>query len=178
MVGRSVVGFQHGALEPEGLQVYGYAAQMPTNLIALLAVLVVASGLGLMWRRTNGRFRGSPSSPDEGSPARRHGSNGVARIPIDVPGARGERGTLLQFSSAFCAPCRSTRRTLSEVAAMVPGVNHVEVDAESHLGLVRQLGVMRTPTTFVLDAEGVVVTRAAGAPRKADVIAALGRVIV
>jgi len=60
---------------------------------------------------------------------------------------------------------------------MVPGVNHVEVDAESHLGLVRQLGVMRTPTTFVLDAEGVVVTRAAGAPRKVDVVAALGRVI-
>ncbi len=33
----------------------------------------------------------------------------------------GERATLLQFSSAFCAPCRATRRTLADVAAVGPG---------------------------------------------------------
>ncbi|MEV5166308.1 thioredoxin family protein [Streptomyces werraensis] len=86
----------------------------------------------------------------------------------------GERATLVQFSSAFCAPCRATRRVLGEVAAMVPGVAHVEIDAEARLDLVRRLGVERTPTVLVLDAEGRVVQRAAGQPRKADVIAALG----
>ncbi|MCI3155735.1 thioredoxin family protein [Streptomyces werraensis] len=86
----------------------------------------------------------------------------------------GERATLVQFSSAFCAPCRATRRVLGEVAAMVPGVAHVEIDAEARLDLVRRLGVERTPTVLVLDAEGRVVRRAAGQPRKADVIAALG----
>ena len=60
---------------------------------------------------------------------------------------------------------------------MVPGVVHVEIDAEHHLDLVRRLGVMRTPTTFVLDAAGAITTRASGQPRKADVIAALGRIV-
>lgn len=85
----------------------------------------------------------------------------------------GERATLLQFSSAFCAPCRATRRILADVASSVPGVVHVEVDAERHLDVVRRLGVLRTPTTLVLDASGAEVTRAAGAPRTEQVLAAL-----
>ncbi|MER5295563.1 thioredoxin family protein [Streptomyces pharetrae] len=89
----------------------------------------------------------------------------------------GERATLVQFSSAFCAPCRATRRVLGEVAGMVPGVRHVEIDAEARLDLVRSLGVLRTPTVLVLDAGGRVVRRAAGQPRKADVIAALGEAV-
>ena len=87
----------------------------------------------------------------------------------------GERATLLQFSSAFCAPCRATRRVLADVAGVVPGVRHIEVDAEQHLDLVRRVGVLRTPTTLVLDAEGREVSRAAGAPTKQAVIASLGR---
>ncbi len=85
----------------------------------------------------------------------------------------GERATLLQFSSAFCAPCRATRRVLADVAQVVPGVTHVEVDAEHHLEAVRRFGVLRTPTTIVLGADGTEVTRAAGAPRKEQVLAAL-----
>jgi thiol-disulfide isomerase/thioredoxin len=86
----------------------------------------------------------------------------------------GERATLLQFSSAFCAPCRATHRVLRRVAGMVPGVAHVEVDAEQQLDLVRRLGISATPTTVVLDAEGREVVRAQGQPRTADVVAALG----
>ncbi|MEU8709256.1 thioredoxin family protein [Streptomyces sp. NPDC048565] len=86
----------------------------------------------------------------------------------------GDRATLVQFSTAFCQPCRATRRTLSEVAGMVEGVAHVEIDAEAHLTLVRSLKISRTPTVLVLDATGRVVRRAAGAPRTADVVAALG----
>ncbi|MFJ3640642.1 TlpA family protein disulfide reductase [Streptomyces sp. NPDC090108] len=95
----------------------------------------------------------------------------------ELGGVLGERATLVQFSSAFCAPCRATRRVLGEVAAMVPGVSHVEVDAEARLDLVRALGVLKTPTVLVLDADGRVVRRAAGQPRKADVIAALGEAV-
>jgi thiol-disulfide isomerase/thioredoxin len=89
----------------------------------------------------------------------------------------GERATLVQFSSAFCAPCRATRRVLAEVAGMVPGVTHIEIDAEAHLDLVRELGILKTPTVLVLDADGRVVRRATGQPRKADVIAALGEAV-
>ncbi len=88
-------------------------------------------------------------------------------------GQRGERATLLQFSSAFCAPCRATRRTLADVARAVPGVTHVEIDAEEHLDLVRRLGILRTPTTLVLDGSGRELTRATGAPRAAHVLDAL-----
>ncbi len=89
----------------------------------------------------------------------------------------GERATLLQFSSAFCAPCRATRRTLADVAGMVDGVVHVEVDAEQQLALVRRLGIESTPTTLVLDARAVEVVRATGQPRRADVLAALGQAL-
>ncbi|MEU0715813.1 thioredoxin family protein [Streptomyces lavendulocolor] len=89
----------------------------------------------------------------------------------------GERATLVQFSTAFCQPCRATRRTLAEVAAMVDGVAHIEIDAEDHLDLVRELDVVRTPTVVVLDGRGRVVRMAAGQPRRADVIAALGRAL-
>jgi thiol-disulfide isomerase/thioredoxin len=89
----------------------------------------------------------------------------------------GERATLVQFSSAFCAPCRATRRVLGEVAGMVPGVTHVEIDAEAQLDLVRRLDILKTPTVLVLDADGRVVRRATGQPRKADVIAALGEAV-
>ncbi|MFE0726475.1 TlpA family protein disulfide reductase [Streptomyces rochei] len=97
--------------------------------------------------------------------------------PADLGADLGARATLVQFSSAFCAPCRATRRVLAEVARMVPGVAHVEVDAEARLELVRSLGVLKTPTVFVLDATGRIVRRAAGQPRKADVIAALGEAV-
>ena len=85
----------------------------------------------------------------------------------------GERATLLQFSSAFCAPCRATRRILDDVASASPGVVHLEVDAEHHLDVVRRLGILRTPTTLVLDDRGHEVTRATGAPTKQQVLSAV-----
>jgi thiol-disulfide isomerase/thioredoxin len=86
--------------------------------------------------------------------------------------------TLLQFSSAFCAPCRATRRILHEVAQLVPGVTHVEIDADGHLPLTRALGVDKTPTTLVLDAAGNESTRATGMPRKADVLRAIDHALL
>lgn len=87
----------------------------------------------------------------------------------------GERATLVQFSSAFCAPCRAARQILADVAQLVPGVAYVEVDAELHLPLVRRLGIVSTPTTLVLDSQGAEVVRAAGVPTKGQVLAALDR---
>ncbi|MEU2826891.1 MULTISPECIES: TlpA family protein disulfide reductase [Streptomyces] len=107
---------------------------------------------------------------DGGTPAQRLDA---AQLGAEL----GERATLVQFSTAFCQPCRATRRTLGEVAAMVDGVAHIEIDAEAHLTLVRQLDITRTPTVLVLDSAGEVVRRASGQPRTADVVAALGRAI-
>lgn len=107
-----------------------------------------------------------------------HGRAGEKRLGAAELGENlGERATLVQFSSAFCAPCRATRRVLTEVAGMVPGVTHVEIDAEEHLDLVRELDILKTPTVLVLDIEGHIVRRATGQPRKADVIAVLGEAV-
>lgn len=94
---------------------------------------------------------------------------------LDVP--LGERATLVQFSSAFCAPCRATRQVLTHVVDLVPGVTTVEIDAEAQLELVRRLDVLRTPTVLVLDEDGVIVTRASGAPTRDQVLVALNAAI-
>jgi thiol-disulfide isomerase/thioredoxin len=152
----------------------------------LLAAVVVALLLGISRTLTNGVFRGtrrlraghegvvSTGSVDAtGSDDARGRTETSVLAGTTYDGSRGERATLLQFSSAFCAPCRATRRTLAEVARVVPGVTHVEVDAEHHLSLVRDLGVLRTPTTLVLDADGRELTRATGAPHSDQALAAL-----
>ncbi|MBB2941705.1 thiol-disulfide isomerase/thioredoxin [Actinoplanes lutulentus] len=92
-------------------------------------------------------------------------------------GVESAPATLLQFSTAFCAPCRAVRRVSDEVAALLPGVQHIEVDAESHLTEVRELDVWRTPTLFVLDADGRVIKRATGVPSKPQLIATLAEIL-
>ncbi|WP_116946877.1 thioredoxin family protein [Jiangella endophytica] len=131
-----------------------------TGLVVVAAVLAAATAFGL-WRRARdgrvveARVDEQPLGPDElGAPL-------------------GERATLVQFSTAFCQPCRAARATLAHVAADTEGVVHVEIDAEHHLDLVRRLNILRTPTTLVLDGTGRIVRRATGAPRLADVRAAL-----
>ncbi|MGC9535882.1 thioredoxin family protein [Streptomyces sp. UG1] len=136
-----------------------------TGLVVCVAVLAAASAYGVLHRRRSGRVR--VRGRDDGKRL------GAAELGTEL----GERATLVQFSSAFCAPCRATRRVLGEVAGMVPGVTHVEIDAEDHLDLVRRLDILKTPTVLVLDAGGNVVRRATGQPRKADVIAALGEAV-
>ncbi|MFH8938662.1 TlpA family protein disulfide reductase [Streptomyces griseosporeus] len=136
-----------------------------TGLVVCVAVLAAASVYGVLQRRRSGRIR--VRGRDEGKRL------GAAELGGDL----GERATLVQFSSAFCAPCRATRRVLGEIAALVPGVAHIEIDAEARLELVRALDILKTPTVLVLDAEGRVVRRATGQPRKADVIAALGEAV-
>ena len=158
---------------------------MNTGTWVLVIAVVAALAFGLFRALTDGRFRGT------------HRVHGLAEEPLDPTVAEpvaepapesvlegtpwaaelGERATLLQFSSAFCAPCRATRRVLDDVSSSLPGVVHLEVDAEHHLDVVRRFGVMRTPTTLVLDQHGHEVTRATGAPTPQQVLSALGRTV-
>ena len=128
-------------------------------MLVLVAVLAATTAAGLLWKASQGRVR------DTAGPA--------FDVQQELGQTPGERATLLQFSSAFCAPCRATKRILTDVADKVPGVRHVEVDAESHLDVVRRLGILKTPTTLVLDRDGRVTQRAAGQPRKEQILAAL-----
>jgi thiol-disulfide isomerase/thioredoxin len=139
------------------------------QIVLVVAVLLAVAFAG--WRLlTDGRFGGT-HKVHGGPPTEEHEPSVLDGA--DIEHTLGERATLVQFSSAFCAPCRATWRVLGEVAAIVPGVEHVEIDAEHHLALVRRLGIVRTPTTLVLDARGREVTRAQGAPTKQQVLSAL-----
>jgi thiol-disulfide isomerase/thioredoxin len=151
---------------------------MTTGQIVLALALAAALVFGLWRAYADGRFRGT--HPVKGGPktdSHPDQLNVWAEVVADprngVTGEPGERATLLQFSSAFCAPCRVTRRVLGEVTDVVEGVRHVEIDAEHHLELVRALGILRTPTTLVLNPTGHEVGRAAGAPSKDQVFTAL-----
>jgi thiol-disulfide isomerase/thioredoxin len=131
-------------------------------VLVLIAVLAATTVAGLLWRARQGRVRDTTGAVD---------------LLAELGHTPGERATLLQFSSAFCAPCRATRRVLADVADAVPGVKHVEVDAESHLDVVRRLNILKTPTTLVLDRDQNVTQRAAGQPRKEHILAALEQAV-
>jgi thiol-disulfide isomerase/thioredoxin len=147
---------------------------MSLGMWVLVGAVAAGVVLSLLKSALDGRFRGTRLLRK----TQAHEVDNVDRVSAaDVGGELGERATLLQFSSAFCAPCRATRRTLAEVEGMVDGVRHVELDAEAHLELVRRLDILRTPTTLVLDSSGAIVKRASGAPRKPDVIAALATLV-
>jgi thiol-disulfide isomerase/thioredoxin len=149
------------------------------GLVALAVTLAIALMSGVVWRLLNGRMRG-PRAPLLRVDNRQGVQlTGEAQADDVLTGGQlghslGEVATLVQFSSAFCAPCRATRRILSDVAGLIDGVSHVEIDAESRMDLVRDLNVLRTPTVLVLAADGRIVRRASGQPRKPDVIAAIG----
>ena len=151
-----------------------------TGAVVLGASLAVAAVLGLLHRRNDGRLKTARRVAHLNPTAGRDAGDGREdlRPLLKTAGQRtGQRATLVQFSSAFCAPCRATRQILGDVAAAVEGVTHVEIDAESNLELVRRLGIRKTPTTLVLDAQGKEVARASGQPKKADVLTALEQAV-
>lgn len=96
--------------------------------------------------------------------------------PGDLPGPLGVRATLVQFSSTFCAPCRTTRRVLERVVETTAGVGYLELDVADHAALGERLGIDVTPTVLILDADGVERRRAQGVPTLAQARAALAAV--
>lgn len=147
-------------------------------MIVSVAVLAGASAFGVIWKTRSGRLRPGPARAADGGrsgpAAGRTLGAGQVLTAGELGHPLGRCATLVQFSTAFCAPCRATRVILADVAGLVDGVAHVEIDAESRLDLVRRLDIRRTPTVLVLGADGRVARRASGQPRKADVLAALG----
>jgi thiol-disulfide isomerase/thioredoxin len=141
------------------------------GVIALAAALAAAAVIGVIYRRGQGRMRPGPDA--RRGPAGRPSEDGVL-TEADLGSPLGERATLVQFSTAFCAQCRPTREVLAQVAGQLDGVSVVEIDAASRLDLARRLRVYTTPTVLVLGPDGAIARRTAGQPRKADVIAAVG----
>jgi thiol-disulfide isomerase/thioredoxin len=126
------------------------------SLLPIVIVLVLATAYGFWHKRTRGKI---VVKADKG-----------LITPAMIGADLGSRATLLQFSSAFCGPCRATRLLIEDVTADMADVAHVEVDAEANLDLVRQLDIRSTPTTLFLDGTGHEVGRAVGAPKRDQVV--------
>ena len=136
----------------------------PVNSLLVIAiVLAIATAYGFWHRAREGRFK-------------RRKNKAHQLTPAELGSPLGSRVTLVQFSSAFCTPCRATRALLEQMTADMHDVSHLHIDAESHLDLVNKLNIISTPTTLVLDSKGFEVGRAVGAPKRDEVIAALAAV--
>ena len=62
------------------------------------------------------------------------------------------------------------------MVTLMDDVKHVQIDAESHLELVRELDIRSTPTTIFINKDGIEVGRAAGTPKRDHVLAALAAI--
>jgi thiol-disulfide isomerase/thioredoxin len=134
-----------------------------TQYIVLGAILAAATAFGLYRRSVEGKATVVDTRE---------------RVTVEDIGIEfGDRVTLVQFSTAFCSPCRTTKVILSSTAELVPGVVHVEIDAESHLDLVNRLDIRRTPTTLIVDHEGVIRNRAVGVPKKDELLTVIASVV-
>jgi thiol-disulfide isomerase/thioredoxin len=122
----------------------------PTQLVVLVVLVAATVVLGALWKARQGKVRATPARRDPGVD---WAARGVGL---------GERATFVLLSAQVCASCRSTARVLRDVAEREAGVEHHELDVEDHLDVVRELGVLTTPTVLVLDAGGAQVARSSG----------------
>ena len=130
----------------------------------LLVVLVLAIAFGVWYTRSRGEFR------------KKKTVNGP-KLDASVIGVElGSRVTMVQFSSAFCSPCRATKALLEDMVKTMPDVRYAHIDAEANLELVRKLDIRSTPTTLFLNSDGVEVGRAMGTPKRSQVLAAVNAI--
>ena len=132
-------------------------------LIALAVLLAATIGVGayLRWRQTRPQRHIAHEVVDPG----RLGADGL-----------GDDATLLQFSTELCARCPHMHRTLAAVADARPGVRHLDVDLTHRPDIARHFHVLQTPTTLILDRDGVVQTRFGGVAGREVIELELSRV--
>jgi thiol-disulfide isomerase/thioredoxin len=140
----------------------------PFAALLVVAVLVAFSTVvGLVWRARNGRVAQLASESREI----------VRAADVGVSAPFGEKATLLQFSTEFCAYCPSTRRLLRRLADRTDGVTHVDIDLTHSPELAQRFNVLQTPTTLLLDGDGAVRARIGGAPRPTELEESLTKIV-
>ena len=123
---------------------------MLLRLLAIGALLAIASLASVWWSRQQGRVRHVAVA------------GALTRADLGVP--PGARGTVVVFSTPLCAKCPGTKAMLSRLLEDYEGVAQAEIDAAERLDIARRFDIMRTPTVLVLNANGVAVARMDGAP--------------
>ena len=129
-----------------------------TAIAVAAALLVVATVLGLVLRTGDGR---------------RRAGRGLAVRAEDLPAPLATGATLVQFSTALCARCPQVRRMLTGIAEADPAVTHLDIDLTHRNDLAARYHVLQTPTIFLVDRTGAVVSRWSGVPERTAVVSAL-----
>ncbi|ANZ37372.1 thiol reductase thioredoxin [Lentzea guizhouensis] len=132
-----------------------------TGVWALLGALAVASAIGVLLKVREGRIKQSSRS------------SAAADLPAPVRELLTPGVTLVQLSTTFCAPCRHAKVVLRDLADRTDGLAHAELDVTNLPDVAAQLGVMRTPTTLALTADGTEVLRVGGVPKRDTLLEAL-----
>jgi thiol-disulfide isomerase/thioredoxin len=140
----------------------------------ILALVAVATGVGMLWRRRQGVVAAVPE------PATDAPSTAWVIRPADVAASVpfGAQATLLQFSTEFCAKCPGTRRLLGAVAESRAGVVHLDVDLTHRADLANRFNIFQTPTTILLDGSGRIRARVGGVPNRAQLARQLDELLI
>ena len=88
----------------------------------------------------------------------------------------GTRLTLLQFSSAFCSPCKATAAIITNLTKELSDVAYIQIKSEERLDLIEKFKIQSTPTVVLFDKSGLEVGRAVGTPTKEQVLASIAAV--
>ena len=123
---------------------------MIIRLVIALGVVAVSTVLAVLWRRREGRF-------DEAEGRFTPAELGV--VKLDQPSA-----VLVEFYGEDCAPCVTVQKRIGKIAAEVPDVQIVSIDAGARMDVADRHEVRRVPTLFVLDPDLRVIWRASGVP--------------
>ena len=100
-----------------------------------------------------------------GPTAPAHPPRSRASRPVWAPNRSAQTATLLQFSTELCvALSRRAPHPRGRSPTLTTGVRHLDVDLTHRPDIAKHFHVLQTPTTLVLDGDGVVQTRFGGVP--------------
>ena len=123
---------------------------MILRIAVAIGVSALSLGLALLWRRREGRFK--------------EGSGRFDRSDLELARRDKPSAVLVEFFGEDCAPCDVVQARIEKIAAEVPHVSIVSIDAGARMDVADRHEVRRVPTLFVLDEDLRIVWRASGVP--------------
>jgi len=86
------------------------------------------------------------------------------------------RVSIMQFSSAFCSPCKATAAIITNLVKDMDDVVFVQIKSEENLKMVEKYDIKSTPTVIFFNGHGMEVGRAMGTPTSQQVLASIAAV--
>jgi len=157
------------------------------NLWLPIGILALASLFGFYWRSQQGKLKVANKSEnpalnsvsnEELSKIVRAKSSFMVNSDLNEKHQLqlGKSATLLQFSTAFCSPCKATAQIISHLVSDMDDVVYIQVASEENLKLVEKFDIKTTPTVIFFNRDGIEVGRAAGIPTKEQVMISINAV--